>query len=347
LNMSASQFSKLLYGTATEGMYLRAIDNINRLLRQDTIRKEKEEALQALQKVQGRQLPRILVYAALTFIAGAAGAFLFQNLNIKPLEAGPLVAHPLAFYFEQGIEAAFDSPYLQESEVQGYCPCSAFEGRWAMDTPFKLPLPGSRRPGLYYLAKHSDLRIRCSNINAPYIGKGKAMLGYEFLVSEIWLDTEQEPLIPKYFDVQEKAYTPAFEAMNFEEHKQFKKVAVLHAFNVNNFEIHPDSIVRRAELTGRYALDIDEQLARDYGIDIKHIVRNVLGNLTKTDCQSIANPYCNPNDLIEGKSVMEFNCVYTIRTENLGLGGGYPYVKRFLLEEQHYSDHLTCGCEPG
>ena len=31
LSISASQFSKLVYGTATEGMYVRSIENINRL----------------------------------------------------------------------------------------------------------------------------------------------------------------------------------------------------------------------------------------------------------------------------------------------------------------------------
>jgi hypothetical protein len=81
-----------------------------------------------------------------------------------------------------------------------------------------------------------------------------------------------------------------------------------------------------------------------YQIDVKHILQNVLGNLTKTNCESTPNPFCSPNDLKEKESVIAFDCLYTIRTENLGIGGGYPYTKGFRLEKQSYSDNLTCNC---
>jgi hypothetical protein len=71
----------------------------------------------------------------------------------------------------------------------------------------------------------------------------------------------------------------------------------------------------------------------------------MLGNLTQTDCESILNPFCDPNDLKGGESVIAFDCLYTIRAENLGIGGGYPYTKAFLLKQQNYSDHLTCQCD--
>lgn len=345
LNISSSQFSKLMYGTATEGMYIRTIENINRLIKQEVIKDERDQALNDIRKFKSLQARNIILTAVLMFLVGALSVYLYDQRFHENEKAISSDAHPLTNFFDQDIDTAFDSPFLREAEVMDYCPCSGFEGQWTMDNTFKLPLPGSRSPGLYYLAKSSDLRIRCSNINAPYIGKGKAMLGYEYLVSEIWLDEDQEPLIPKYFDVDKKAYTPAFEALNFEEDDRFQKLATLYAFNVNSFEIHPDSIVRRAELTGRYAVDINKKLAKDFEIDVKHIVRNVLGNLTKTDCQYIPNPYCDPNDLDEGESLLSFDCMYTIPSENLGLGGGYPYAKTFRLVKQHYSDHLTCECD--
>ncbi len=353
LSISASQFSKLIYGTATEGMYSRSIANIDRLIKLERTRKELEKTLaqnkayQAeLEQLQKRTpLKRnLILFPILTLLLGALGMYFYHantSLDNNTIQSR---SHPLLEYFDQGFDAAFDSPYLLESEAQENCPCSAFEGEWSLESPFKLPLPGSRKPGLYYLAAKADLRMRCSNINAPYVEKGKAMIGYEYLISELWVDTEQEPLIPKYFDINRKEYTPAFKAMDFEKDSRFKRVAVLHAFNVNNFEIHPDSIVRRAELTGRFISDLDKDLAKAYEIDIKHIVRNVLGNLTKTNCETAPNPFCDPNDLEEGKSVISFDCIYTIEAENLGLGGGYPYTKRFRLMNQHYSDHLTCQC---
>ena len=39
LSISSSQFSKLLYGTATEGMYERTLSNINRLIERQSIEK--------------------------------------------------------------------------------------------------------------------------------------------------------------------------------------------------------------------------------------------------------------------------------------------------------------------
>lgn len=355
LCISPSQFSKLIYGSATEGMYIRAIRNIDRLIGEQANRMERDEALakwvneqeknRHLRKQQRKNWYRMVFFSFLALLAGSLGVYLWSD-QVSLVLAGPADpgTHPLSLYFDQGFDADFDSPYLQESEVQDYCPCSAYEGRWSLNKPFKLPLPGSRKPGLYYFAKESDIRMKCSKINAPYVGKGKALVGYEYLISEIWVDIEQAPLIPKYFSNESKMYTPEFEALNFADHPQFKRVAVLHAFNVNNFEIHQDSIVRRAELTGRFAADVDEALVREYEIDLKHILRNVLGNLTETDCRTSPNLFCDPNDLTEKESIMAFDCLYTIRAENLGIGGGYPYTKELRLERQSYGDNLTCHC---
>ena len=373
LCISSSQFSKLIYGNATEGMYVRSIENIDRLMisqqylleRNDaiaerekalsTLASEQEKALtklateqeklEALQYKKRKDKRKIFLYiisglALMLLLIFVFSKWLFPNSSSSILSND----HPLGIYFEQEFDADFDSPYLREAEVQDYCPCSAYEGKWVLDKSFKLPLPGSKQPGLYYYGKSSDLRMKCSNLST--LEKGISLAGYEYLVSEIWIDTKQTALIPKYFNKEEKTFTKEFENLAFENQPHFKKVATLYAFNVNRFEIHPDSIVRKAELTGRYATDIDEKLALKYKIDVKHILKNVLGNLTKTQCESTENPFCNPNDLKEEESVIAFDCLYTIRTENLGIGGGYPYTKGFRLEKQSYSDNLTCdSCE--
>ena len=360
LCISSSQFSKLISGTATEGMYTRSIENVERLIagkaslhqrdeaivkRDETLEQlaEEQEKARFIQSKKGSKRTKMMLFLTSALILGALIMFLFNHFLFSAETSNiPAHQHPLLPYFEQAFDADFDSPYLNETEIQDYCPCSAYEGKWVLDKPFKLPLPGSRQPGLYYLAKSSDMRMKCSNIHAAQVGKGKALAGYEYLVSEIWIDTEQILLIPKYFNNQEKTFTTEFENLDFEQESQFKKIATLHAFNVNKFEIHPDSIVRKAELTGRYASDVNEELALKYKVDVKHILKNVLGDLTKTNCQSTPNPFCSPNDLKEKESVIAFDCLYTIRTENLGFGGGYPYTKGFRLEKQSYTDNLTC-----
>ena len=356
LCISPSQFSKLIYGSATEGMYVRSIRNIERLAAEQYAQTELEAVKGLLQEEKSKFLTlqsqknspkaRLIFFSILAFLFGSIGSYIYMHKTITPvMESRSEITHPLLPYFEQDFGADFDSPFLNESEVQEYCPCSAYEGRWSLNESFKLPLPASGAPGLYYLAKQTDMRLKCSKIDDLNFGKGKTLAGYEYLISEIWIDTKQKPLIPIYFNKETKSYTAEFDSLRFETNQQFKKVATLHAFNVNKFYLYPDSIVRHAEITGRFASDVDENLTRAYNIDIKHILGNVLGNLIKTDCHSAPNPFCNPNDLKERESVMSFDCLYTIQAENLGMGGGYPYTKSFRLEEQNYSDNLTCRCD--
>lgn len=349
LSISASQFSKLIYGSATEGMYVRSLRNIDRLIELQRAISEREEALSKWQyeQRQGQQQKRkaklkIAVLTVLTLAALAlAAATLLRSNSAKPT----LDQHPLSIYFDRDFDADFHSPYLKESEVQDYCPCSAYEGEWSLSQPYKLPLPGNRKPGVYYLAKSADVRMKCFKSDTSALGRGSVLIAFEYLVNEIWVDTKQTPLSPKYFDKQLKRYTPEFNRLDFSNDPQFRKAATIHSFFIDKFLIYNDSIVRQGEPSGRFASNVDEQLVADYQIDLKHILDNVLGDLTQTNCQAAPNPFCDPNELTEQESVISFDCLYTIKSENLGIGGGYPYTKGYRLEKQSYSDNLTCACQ--
>jgi hypothetical protein len=355
LSISASQFSKLIYGTATEGMYQRSIENINRLLLRESIRQEltvtlaeKEELEKALYKKE-QQLTanrrKLLLYLIAALCTGALIAYMLLPRLTKREELIVAGNHPLDIYFDQDFNANFNSPYLDIAEVQDFCPCSAYEGEWVLSNQYKLPLPGSRRPGLYYLAKSADVRMKCSRYDTTGMGQGSVLSAYEYLINEIWLDTKMTPLSPTYFNQEALSFTQEFEELQFEGNPQFKKVATIHSFFTDKFEIYPDSIVRKGEPCGRYASDVDQELAAKYEIDIKYILKNVLGNMTTTRCSSTANPFCDPNDLKEKESTILFDCIYTINNENLGIGGGYPYQKGYLLKKQNYADNLICACE--
>ena len=269
----------------------------------------------------------------------------FLNLNNSLNQELHYESHPLENYFYPESSMFFDSPFIYNTAISENCPCSGFEGKWILSESFKLPLPGMKKPGLYYLAKSADLIVRCSNLFDSYVDKGHAMMGYEHLKSEIWIDTKQEPLVPQYFNPSSKEFTESFNQLSFESEPRFKKIADLAAFNVNMFEIYGDSISRKAELSGRLAVDVNKKLAEKYKIDVGNIIKNVLGDLIKASCKTAYNPYCNPNDLSEGKSIISFDCVYTINEENLGLEKGYHYTKSYLLKDQVFSDYLPCECE--
>lgn len=353
LCISNSQFTKLIYGTATEGMYVRSIDNVERLLetsqlirQQSHLMKERDrlEGELAFSKLQRSRLRKLsLVIAMGAFFLGGALFFLIFGKK-EPLKSSVSSIHPLSNYFdfEAARESAFQSPYLKESEVQEYCPGSAYEGIWSLEEPYQLPLPDNK-PGLYYLAKSADVRMKVSRHTTTH-GKGRTLTAYEYLINEIWLDTKRTPLSPKYFNNETKQYTPAFESLDFSKNPAFKKVATVQSFFISTIEIQNDSITRVGEPNGRYVSNVDQQLVRRYNIDLHHLLENVLSDLTQTECASIPNPFCDPNSLKEQESVMAFDCLYTIRSENLGMGGGYPYRKGFRLEKQIYANNLTCSC---
>lgn len=344
LSISSSQFSKLLYGSATEGMYERTLNNINRLIERQYIEKAYDETQLIINKSKNTYRKKIVVFSILFLIIGIITSYLF---NFKQSENKESIyqKHPLENYFYPGSPMFFDSPYVNNAAISENCPCSGFEGKWELSESFKLPLPGMKKPGLYYQAKSADMIIRCSNLFDTYISKGKGMMGYEHLKSEIWIDTEQEPLVKQYFNPATKEFTENFKKLNFESDPRFKKIADLAAFNVNMFVIEGDSITRKAELTGRLAIEIDKDLVNKFKIDVDYIVKNVLGDLIRANCKIAFNPFCNPNDLTEGSSIISFDCVYTINEGNLGFAEGYPYTKSYLLKDQVYSDYLPCECE--
>lgn len=351
LSISPSQFTKLISGTATDGMYSRSFENIDRLLRRDSINDELsrlkldyDHALKNQKRLKKALLLLIPTFILISFGIASLFSGQFNPGTKNAKKTTDSSAHPLSEFFDNYSLEEFNSPYLDISEVQNYCPCSAFEGTWSLANNYKLPLPGSRKPGLYYTAKVADVRMKCSRTDSIEAGPGRVLLGYEYLVNEIWIDTELKPLSEEYFDKSKKAFTTKFEELRFEDHSQFKRVAVINSFFIDRFEIHDTHIIRKGEPCGRFASDIDRELADEFDIDIEYILKSVLADLTTTACEAADNAYCNPNDLDAG-DIMSFDCLYTIQTENLGIGGGYPYKKAYKLEKQMYTDNLTCECQ--
>lgn len=354
LSISASQFSKLISGTATEGMYQRSIENINRIIQRESMARElvQTQAEYQATRTQLAQLQRknqlrkqlVLISSLSAIVLAALTLYFGVKAYADHKDTSPATSHPLSAFFDRDLQIDANSPYVDLSQVQAFCPGSAYEGSWSLHKPYKLPIPSSK-PGLYYYAKSADVRMKCRHYDTDSLGKGRVVMGYEALINEIWVDTKMTPLSPTYFDKRTKTFTPAFDSLSFEDNPQFRKVATIHSFFIDKFELKGDSVIRKGEPCGRYAANVDEELVAQYAIDLKYILEQVLGDLTTTHCAATFNPYCDPNTLQETESVLTFDCIYTIGSENLGMGGGYPYQKGYRLEQQHYADNLTCDCE--
>lgn len=360
LCISPSLFSKLIAGTATEGMYLRALENVDRLIKSRQLEHINSELSQKVEDLQNQAVntaqitheidststvrikkqPYLLI--ALTCLIVVLIGIIFSLIQEEPeaVEQKITYTHPLSKFFDGGVDKVFDSGYLSPEEIQNYCPSSAYEGKWKLHKPYKLPLPGSSKPGVYMVAKSADIRMKTSRSDNQ---QGNVLLGYEHLIHEIWVDKERRSISPEFFNEDTKSYTSEFEKLNFDSNDRFVKVATMESFFIDRFFIYPDSIVRKGEPAGRLAQDINHELAKKYQIDVKFLIRDVVSNLTKTRCNQAVNPFCNPNDLHTG-STFSFECLYSINLENLGFGGGYPYTKTYELVEQNYADKISCSC---
>lgn len=350
LCISASQFSKLLYGTATDGMYERSTKNIEQISLLKQLKEENKELTEQV-NLSSSQISALSTDGSFNYKYLAIGALVIIGLTYFltsiALSSAPEVKqssrHSLALFFEREFASDHVSPFLSIRDAQSFCPGSAYEGIWGLERPYIIPIP-MKKPGLYYVAKKSDVRMKCSRNVAPEL-KGKVLYGFEDMIHELWIDTRREPLAPKYFNTSSKSYTKAFYNIDFEGDPSFRKLATIRAFMFNTFEIDSTEIIRKGEPSGRFAEEIDHSLVEKYEVDIKDVLENIVGNMVKTECSPAINTNCNPNTLKENESTIKYDCHFKINNENLGLGGSYPYSKTFKLIKQNYSDNLLCDCK--
>ncbi len=351
LCISASQFSKLISGTATAGMYERSTRNVDQLIELVATRETLEQlALPPEADDQRHAAPPVARWLTVLLVGGtllATALWIYGGRSPVSDRGGAAEGggHPLAAFFDRTYNDQFLSPYLAPGDLVEFCPCAGYEGEWHLAREFVIPLP-DKRPGLYYRAKAADVRMKCARSVADSM-RGRVLYGFQYLDSELWVDKLRRPLSPEYFDPGTKTFTEAFYTIDFEGDPNFAKLADIRSAFLDHLSVYPDSIVRHGEPTGRFADNVDQDLADTYEIDPREVLKDVLGDMTATSCSSTANPFCDPNSLAEGRSELGFDCFFAVDNEHLGMGGGYPYHKALRLVRQSYADRLPCGCDAG
>jgi hypothetical protein len=344
LCLSNSLLTKLLSGTATEGMYERCLDNLERIDQANQLQKENNELKSQLTESKSKLTYRKLLFALLPIVTLLM--LLQYNKTNQSKSLHQEANDPfLNKFFNPDFDVPNFLPYVPSNKVQDFCPCSAYEGDWALNKPYTIPIPFNQ-PGLYYVARSSDVKLKCSSSEDNEL-QGQKMHGFEIMKHEFWMDSEHESLVPRFFDPNEKIFTKDFFNIEFQSNPRYIKVAEITSFFYNTILINNERITRKGEPCGRYASYMNEEAINEYKIDLKEILNHVVGDMIKTECKEIPNPYCNPNELVEGESLLDFKCNFSIRTENLGIGGNYPYTKGFKLVDQHYSHNLLCNCKGG
>jgi len=327
LCISKSQFTMLISNKGTEGMYLRSIRNVKQLIDYDN---QLLELNNLKEKNSLFSIPKILgMLSLLLFLGILAGKWMNTPRTTKA--PSTLSIHPLSEYFDGDSKSNYVSPYLTDAQVQKFCPCSAYEGIWKLDKEYIIPLP-NKKPGLYYIAKSSDIRIKCQK-GVDSVKVGKVLIGFENMHNELWVDKKRTTFSPKYFNQKTKTYTEEFSKLSLESNPDFLKICDIYSCFFDQFTIEDERIIRSGEPCGRHVKNINQEAADKYEIDVEHILKNIISSMAKIECDPAINHFCDPNTLQENISLLEYDCMFKISTENLGIGGGSLSLKQGKIDK--------------
>jgi len=329
---SNSHFSKLISGGATDPMYDRALNNIKRLQKLADVKKQLE-----LKAETSQFNSKSLLWKIAALVLGISTIFLFYNQ--KSDEKKPVSGtHPLDIYFDFNDAHYYKSPYLSEEQVHQYCPGSAFEGRWKLADKYVIPIP-YKIPGLYYVGSNADIRLKCLKTSKE--NKGKELIGFENIENEIWFD---QTLTNIDFNMPSQELSTNLNSINFENDKNYIKIASVYSCFYDEIVIANDSIQRKGEPCGRYANAENEEVLKEYNLDLNHIIEYIIGNMIFAQCSPMENIFCDPNDLQNGQSLLTFDCTCSLK-EGGSRENNFRYTKSMKLIEQNYQSNLSCNCE--
>lgn len=336
---SKSHFTKLISGGATDAMYDRALKNIERLRKQAELEKN-------LSRETSKPPPpsvkvwKLLSLSLLGLLLLLGYKYSTSSVPDSAVKTNFKSSHPLEMYFDFNDAHYYKSPYLTEEQVHEYCPCSAYEGRWQLSEEYIIPIP-YKIPGLYYIGKKADIRLKCRKSNS--INKGHELIGFENIENEIWFDQTMTPLDLDRSEGTEVNIKDVLNKIDFEQNENYIKIASVYSCFYDEITVTADSIYRLGEPCGRYANSINENILQEYNLNLNHIIEYIIGKMTFAQCDPIPNEFSDPNKLENRHSVLSFPCKCYSQTENLGLGGAYPYNKTIQLIEQNYQSNLDCN----
>jgi hypothetical protein len=336
LGYSDAQFSRLINESATEGEYARANQNADRIL---TIISYKEKFSKiSIDSQKTLASPRNkLLFFLLGLIIGAI-------IIYAVLDSFNEVPNTTSRYdmLEWTFETNFINPYKSLRDLPSDCDyqCYKYQGRWELKNEYKLPFL-RESSGFHYLAKSVIAYVRCTPNENP---TGKLMNGYEYQEHEIWYDILERPL--RTFINEDGSPLETYEAMKFDEQKDFIKIGTIHSFYINDFTLDSTFIYRRGQDVGREIEFVsDEALANAVNDEaILEKIKRELTQITQDPLRDFSQPSsCDPANrspadfhAISNGDEMSFNC-------QMITAGRFPikYVKTYVLKDQFIKDQCV------
>ncbi|WKK74899.2 hypothetical protein QYS49_25055 [Marivirga salinae] len=343
LNYSDAQFSRLIHLSASEGEYLRAIRNIDRILNEIKLENQIEKLKN---KAQGDAIGRFSILKPILFIVvggiiSIIGYFIIYNPSGSDQAENEV---PKDYTLKWSFESAFVSPYTKLSQLPEDCdfPCYKYQGKWELKKPYKLPFFREQN-GFHYLATEVNMYARCMTEEQS---DGTLLEGYEYQKHEIWYDKRKLPIDSFVNLDNRKKILPEYQSLDFSKDENFIKIAYVHTFFKNEFKINEDTIERSGKVIGRDIKFIPtESLLKylpseaeigDLTNQINRIVFNRLQDFSRPiDCETTFVPNPDFHRISEGDEI-SFNC--TLTTGRVPLN----YEKTYVLIDQYIEN----SCQP-
>ncbi len=340
LGYSDAQFSRLINGTATEGEYVRANQNVDRILKIRSLETQLEKLSSQPNTLSLK--PTWVVLAIVFFIAFISVLFLFFFQKEPSVE---VVTPERDYTLNWAFESSFINPFVKLDDLPDNCdyPCYKYQGKWNLEKSYKLPFFRERN-GFHYLATEVEMYGRCMVEKSE---KGDLIEGYEYQKHEIWYDLQERSI--EAFMINSNTPSENYQQLDFEQESSFIKVANIHTFFRNEFLIGDTAIYRTGKVIGRdlelvprevLKADIrDEAKLNDIAQELNRIINNRLEDFSvPIQCSEALLISENPADIEDGDK-MSFQCQLTT--------GGFPitYVKTYILKDQYIKNDCVSEAE--
>lgn len=335
LGYSDAQFSRLINGSATEGEYQRANQNLGRIVLIDSLNEKLENYKDGSHESSIKK--RYLIPSGILFLICIYLSYLAFFSKGEEEVYQPMSDRETTLTW--AFETSYVKPYINLDNLPEDCdyPCYKYQGKWSLNKPYKIPFFREQN-GYHYMATEVTMYARCmSEIDST----GRKFEGYEYQKHEIWYDKRELP-VDSFINTTGNLKV-SYQTLDFRQDENFVRVANVHTFFRNEFEIVHNSILRTGKVIGRdlevvddndLAQNLDNKLLNKIKSDINRIASNRLEDFSKPiACEPSQAPSADFNRIKDG-DIMSFACRLT--TSRVA----FDYTKKYILQDQYIKN--TC-----
>ncbi|MFN4763669.1 hypothetical protein ACKGJN_11135 [Gillisia sp. Q332] len=333
---SDSQFSRLINNTASEGEFIRALRNVNRLLNEARL-----EENQTNPPIETKSNKLILISIVILFMLalGFLGFYLGKS-NFKEVE-NKENSNSRYEMLQWSFENKYIKPYVKLKELPADCnyPCYKYQGKWVLKSEYKIPFFRERN-GFHYVAKDAVMYVRCIDERD---NSGTLFEGYEYQKHEIWYDKREMPIDSFLTGGQKTKVREDYNSLNLENDPNFIKLAYVHTFFKNEFNLDSTLIYRSGKVIGRDIEFLSDEILQEK-IDSSKLIaelQNEVNSIAKNRLEDFSKPVaCEPTTvpkldfhLIDEGDELNFGCQFTTGRFLV------DYNKVFVLEDQYINNY--------